>query len=838
MLRLHSPLAGWCSPLAETPDAAFAEGMLGDGVAIDPVGSELRAPCDGEIISIAAARHAIALRANGVEILMHVGIDTVALGGDGFDVSVRKGDRVRTGDLLLRFDLPAIARRAPSLVTPVIVTNGAKILIARVNHRVAIGDPLMDLEDVAVGSAAHPVTAPVVSEQVVVAHAHGIHARPAALIARGAKALPYRLEIRARGRSADPRSAVALMSLGIRGGDELVIAGFEPAAEAGVAELARIVRALANEPHGAYVPSAPRPQSALAPAPRPAPALGHAHAATDPTRLAGVIASRGLVAGRAFQLHDEDMQVAETAPDSAAEIAALERARDRVRESLRTRATTASRSAREILEAHLELLDDEALTQAAEQSIDSGKSAGHAWRAAIRTSASALEATGDARLAERVADLRDLERQVLLALAGKQAAAIAIPADAILVAKDLTPSQLIDIDASRLGGIALAAGGATSHVAILAGTLGVPMLVALGADALAPSGTELLLDAETGTLRIAPSPAERDEFSRRLATRREREIADRAAAARDCRLASGERIEIFANLAGSVADARKAVEMGAEGCGLLRTEFLFMDRDTPPDEGEQLECYDAVARELDGRPLVIRTFDVGGDKPISYLPLPAEENPALGLRGIRASLWRPAIFRVQLRALLRAAGDRRILLPMITDVAEVRAVRAMLAELCAETGAAAPPLGVMIETPAAALLAGSLAREADFLSIGTNDLSQYTLAMDRGNAELAARVDAAHPAVLKLIGAVCDAAALHGKPVAVCGGLASDPAAVPLLIGLGVTELSAVPAMIPRLKAVVGSITLNRSRELARRALDLEDAAAVRASMNTSGETP
>jgi phosphocarrier protein FPr/phosphocarrier protein len=830
MLRLHSPLAGWCSPLAETPDAAFAERMLGDGVAIDPVGSELCAPCDGEIISIAAARHAIALRANGVEILMHVGIDTVALGGEGFEVKVRKGDRVRTGDLLLRFDLLAIARRAPSLVTPVIVTNGAKILLARVNHRVAVGDPLMDLEDVAIGGApAHPVTAPVVSEQVVVAHAHGIHARPAALIARGAKALPYRLEVRARGRTADPRSAVALMSLGIRGGDELVIVGFELGAEAGVAELARIVRALANEPHGSPMPAAAPPLAAHALA---------AHAAKDPTRLTGVIASRGLAAGRAFQLHDEDFPVAETASDSAAEIAALERARDRVRENLRTRMTTASRSAREILEAHLELLDDEAVTQAAEQSIDSGKSAGHAWRAAIRTSASALEATGDARLSERVADLRDLERQVLLALAGKQAAAIAIPSDAILIAKDLTPSQLIDIDTSRLSGIALAAGGATSHVAILAGTLGVPMLVALGASALAPSGTELLLDAEAGTLRIAPSPAERDEFSRRLAAKREREVADRAAAAHECRLASGERIEIFANLAGSVADARKAVEMGAEGCGLLRTEFLFMDRDTPPDEGEQLECYDAVARELGGRPLVIRTFDVGGDKPISYLPLPAEENPALGLRGIRASLWRPAIFRVQLRALLRAAGDRRILLPMITDVAEVRAVRAMLAELCAETNTPAPPLGVMIETPAAALLAGTLAREADFLSIGTNDLSQYTLAMDRGNAELAARVDAAHPAVLKLIGAVCEAAALHGKPVAVCGGLASDPAAVPLLIGLGVTELSAVPAMIPRLKAVVSSITLNRSRELARRALELEDAAAVRASMSILGETP
>jgi phosphotransferase system HPr (HPr) family protein len=361
MLRLVSPLAGWSAPLAQTPDPAFAEGMLGDGVAIDPTGSELCAPCDGEVISIAASRHAIAMRAGGIEILMHVGIDTVALGGDGFEVVVRKGDRVRAGDVLLRFDLAKIAARAPSLVTPVIVTNGAAIRVVRVDRRVAVGDPLMEIEDVAAApGVAHPVTAAVVSEAVVVAHAHGIHARPAALIARAAKALPQVLEVRARGRSADPRSAVALMSLGIRGGDELVIAGFERAAAAGVAELARIVRGLADEP----APAAGHVFVA------PATTVFAGRAPKDPGLIEGVIASRGLSIGRAFQLVDEDVPVAETATDAAAEIASLERARDRVREKLRLRAANASRAAREVLEAHLELLDDTALSQAAEQTID------------------------------------------------------------------------------------------------------------------------------------------------------------------------------------------------------------------------------------------------------------------------------------------------------------------------------------------------------------------------------------------------------------------------------------------------------------------------------------
>src|SRR5688572_6647221 len=243
-----SPFGGWCSPLDEVPDAAFAQRMLGDGVAIDPTGDELRAPCDGEIISIAAARHAIALRApNGAEILIHVGIDTVALAGQGFQVRVRKGDQVRAGDLLLNLDLDEVVAKAPSLMTPVIITNGERFRIrnAKLNRALAAGDVLVDLEELGGAVATRAATAaPLHSQALVVAHAHGIHARPAALIARIAKDLPYEIEVRARGRSARARSTVALMSLGIRGGDEVVIAGFEPAAAEGIAAIARAIRNL------------------------------------------------------------------------------------------------------------------------------------------------------------------------------------------------------------------------------------------------------------------------------------------------------------------------------------------------------------------------------------------------------------------------------------------------------------------------------------------------------------------------------------------------------------------------------------------------------------------
>src|SRR6185436_6338535 len=279
---------------------------------------------------------------------------------------------------------------------------------------------------------------------------------------------------------------------------------------------------------------------------------------------------------------------------------------------------------------------------------------------------------------------------------------------------------------------------------------------------------------------------------------------------------------------GTAADARLALEQGAEGCGLLRTEFLFLERATAPDEDEQRASYQQVADLLGARPLVIRTLDIGGDKPIAYLPLPAEDNPALGLRGIRTSLWRPELLDVQLRALLRVTPAVRILVPMITEQAEIEFVRQRLRALAGELGVPVPQLGAMIETPAAAMLADQIAKVVDFLSIGTNDLAQYGLAMDRGHAQLAARIDGVHPAVLRLIEATTRGAALHGRPVAVCGGLASDPGAVPLLLGLGVTELSVVPSFIPRLKALVRGLTLEHCRALARRALELGTSAEVR----------
>lgn len=864
-LTLHSALRGWCAPLDETPDEVFAQRLLGDGVAVDPTGDTLHAPCDGEVISVAASRHAIALRAaNGAEILMHVGIDTVALGGKGFEALVQQGARVKRGDPLLKFDLDVLAQGARSLITPILITNGDRfaVLDVRAGRSVEIGDVIFEIRAVAESSGPDPgrgdkevrVTFPIPLE-------HGIHARPAALIANFAKAQSFEITITANGRSADARSAVSLMALGAKHGDEISITA--AAADAGLVleQLKAAILGIREASHPEKAtdlfssqPVAQMGKGAAGADRQVAGAAGDSRSsdrettateetsrpgrdgAVQPDRLRGVIASRGLAVGRAVSLKAAEIAVVEAGRGIAHESAEFERAREEVRARLTQLAQHSQGPAKEVIGAHLEFIDDWELVAAARRAISRGKSAAFAWRRAVRDSADTLRALGDQRMSERVDDLIDLESQVLLALSGAAPAAIPeLPERAILVAEDLKPSQLVSLDANKLAGICLAAGGPTSHVAILAAAMGVPALVALGSTVLTvEEGAWLVLDAEQGNLSISPDQVALAAAEQTLSQRRQRQQSERAAAHVDCRTADGERIEVFANL-GSIAEAQVAVAHGAEGCGLLRTEFLFLEREAPPTEEEQLQQYQGIAKALENRPLVIRTLDIGGDKPIPYLPLPAEENPALGLRGVRTSLWRPDLLRVQLRAILRVqpVDQCRVLLPMITDPAEIRAVRRMLDEVRRELGISTPVhVGAMIETPASAVIANRIAREVEFLSIGTNDLTQYTLAMDRGHADLAHRIDGLHPAVLNLIAMTVDAAEEHDRLVAVCGGLASEPAAVPILVGLGVRELSVVPTLVPQLKSLIRTLTVEACRALAQRALAMDTAEAVRTLAN------
>jgi phosphocarrier protein FPr/phosphocarrier protein len=557
--------------------------------------------------------------------------------------------------------------------------------------------------------------------------------------------------------------------------------------------------------------------------------------------ITAVVASRGFAVGRAHLVVQTAPEIVEIGTGVAAESAALSCARDAVRTRLRAIAATASGARHEIVDAHLEFLDDPDLEAAAVAWIARGKSAAFAWRQAVHAGIETLRTIDDARLKERADDLLDLEEQVLKAIAGESLDDAPVPDGAIVVTAEMLPSKLAALEPARIAGLCIASGGPTSHVALMAAAMGLPTLVSAGSSIMTiEEGAWLILDAEAGLLRIDPPSGVRVEAEHWMRERRERDHAERAAARADCYTADGVRIEVFANV-GSVAEAVEAVDKGAEGCGLLRTEFLFLDRGTAPSVDEQVAEYQQIVDAFGGRPVVIRTLDAGGDKPIDYLPMPREDNPALGLRGVRTGLREPELMRAQLRAILRVRPPSacRILLPMVNEPDEIRRVRGLLDEVIAQTGGhASVSLGVMVETPAAAMLAEQICGVADFVSIGTNDLTQYTLAMDRTHPELAARLDGLHPAVLRLIGRTADAARKRDRLVAVCGGLASDPAAARLLIGLGVQELSVVPGVIPRLKAAIRHSTTDECRELARHALELDSAAAVRELLAAQHQQP
>ncbi|MBI1687083.1 phosphoenolpyruvate--protein phosphotransferase, partial [Caulobacter hibisci] len=769
--------------------------------------------------------HAVTIRAgNGAEILMHVGLETVALGGEGFSVHVAEGQAVKAGDPLIGFDLDLLARRAKSLITPVVITNPEAFLIVRRAEglETGAGGFLMELAPVVGAAVVETASEIEVFREIVVPLAHGIHARPAARIAETARGFAAEISIVAGGRRASARSPVGVMALAVKLGDHVSIVASGADAAAAVDAVAALIEGGMGEKAGEVAAKVEEAPIVVAAPSEPA----------EPGVLRGVMAAPGLAIGQAVRLAVEAINVAEAGQGEPAELAALDGALEAVRSRIASAAETGDPARKAILAAHLAFLEDPELTAGARKLIGEGKSAGFGWRRAVGGYVEALRGLGDRRLAERVDDLIDLERQVLRALLGlEEETARALPAGAILLADELLPSQLMGVDPTRVAGFATARGGPTSHVAILAAAMGLPALVAVGPGALEiADGTALILDAEGGRLRVAPGADALAAAQSAIAARHERRAAAKAAAHQDSATACGARIEVFANV-GSEKDAKAAAANGAEGCGLLRTEFLFLDRDTPPDEDEQAKEYQAVATALDGKPLIVRTLDVGGDKAAPYLPIPAEENPALGLRGVRVSLWRPHLLKTQLRAILRVQplGQCKIMVPMVGSLSELRAVRAVLEEAKRELGITDRiELGVMIETPAAAVTADLIAAEADFLSIGTNDLTQYVLAMDRGNPELAARIDALHPAVLRMIDQTCKGAAKHGRWVGVCGGLASDLAAVPVLLGLGVTELSATAAIVPEVKALVRTLDLAACKTLAAQALDQTSPEAVR----------
>ncbi|KVE65415.1 phosphoenolpyruvate--protein phosphotransferase [Burkholderia vietnamiensis] len=845
---LLAPLSGPIVALADVPDPVFAGGMFGDGIGIDPLAGRLVAPCAGVVSHLARTGHAVTITTpQGAQVLLHIGIDTVELNGQGFTARVEDGAHVAPGDLLIEFDQDVVARSAHSLVSVIAIANSdAFDVVERASGFATAGQtPLLTLR--ANGAAAGQATqaahatatatatsAHEVRRQIVLTQPGGLHARPAARARESVRGFDATVDVQFDGRHASIASVVGLLGLGAGEGATVELIGRGAHAQQAVDAVAR---ELLREAHGEVEETPARLRSPAPPTLRHDDGAARAGAPLDPNTLAGVCAAPGIAVGTLVRLDDADIVPPEQASGTpASESRRLDQALKAVDaelgETVRNASARGAVGEAGIFAVHRVLLEDPTLVDAARDQISLGKSAGFAWRATIRAQIDTLSRLDDALLAERAADLRDIEKRVLRALGHTSGATRALPDEAVLAAEEFTPSDLSSLDRERVTALVMARGGATSHAAIIARQLGIPALVAVG-DALyaIPDGTQVVVDASAGRLEHAPSAVdvERARHEReRLDGVRE---ANRQHAREAAATADGRAIEVAANIA-TLDDANTALDNGADSIGLLRTELMFIHRQTAPSVVEHRQSYQSIVDALQGRTAIIRTLDVGADKEVDYLTLPPEPNPALGLRGIRLAQVRPDLLDDQLQGLLavKPFGAVRILLPMVTDAGELVRLRARIDEFARAQGRPEPiEVGVMIEVPSAALLADQLARHADFLSIGTNDLTQYTLAMDRCQADLAAQSDGLHPAVLRLIDIAVRGAAKHGRWVGVCGALGGDPLAVPILVGLGVTELSVDPVAVPGIKARVRRLDYQLCRQRAQDLLALDSAQAVRA---------
>ncbi|HEY9739281.1 MAG TPA: phosphoenolpyruvate--protein phosphotransferase [Coleofasciculaceae cyanobacterium] len=656
----------------------------------------------------------------------------------------------------------------------------------------------------------------------------GLHARPAAKFVATASQFESHITLQnvsVKSQPINAKSINQIITLGIRQGHEIAIAATGTDATEALAALQQLIETQFGETSVETLQETSLPEQLAASG-----------------QLSGIAASPGIAIGSVVLYQPSVPEVGEQQVDNPQNSwqqlhTAIQTARHQIQLLRQQSSAQLGEEVAAIFDAHLLFLEDPALLDATRQQIfDYRLSAVDAWKAVVARTVRTYEALEDPYLQARSADVRDVGQRVLRLLTGVTLAPLDLKEPAILVATDLTPSETAQLDPSKVLGICTVTGGATSHSGILARSLGIPAVVGVGAELLhLENGTLIVLDGATGQVWVEPD----DTQIRELQLKRDSQLAGlrtlRAVAQQPAITSDGHQIKVMAN-SGGVADAQIALENGAEGVGLLRSEFLYSGRMSAPTEEEQVEVYEAIANILSPHPLIIRTLDIGGDKSLPYLNLPLEANPFLGWRGIRLLLDCPDLLKTQLRAILRTTHRHQIkvMFPMIASVREIRAAKEILSTAQAELRSLGIPfdeameVGIMVEVPAAVAMADQLAAEVDFFSIGTNDLSQYVMAADRNNAKVATLADAFEPAVLRMIQQTVIAAHNAGIWVGVCGELASSPLATPILVGLGVDELSMNPPAIPAVKAAVVRLTISEAEAIASMMLQLDSAEAVR----------
>lgn len=820
-IKVYPPLNGIIIDIRNVPDPVFSGKMVGDGVAIEPLSNQIYAPITGRIKSIHKAKHAITFTSSdGLDILVHIGLETVTLGGNGFNLLVKEGDKVKEGEQIGEFDIKYVVEHAKSLISPIILADldskqyGFTVSNdTDTNMRKPIIRIVKKTDKKEASATKSQVAITYKSDAITVKNLYGIHARPAALISQLANESSDEVFIEKDGKKFNAKSVLALLSSSIAQNDTIYI---HASSKVVIDKLIEIINNFEDKEHNIVTPAITTVD-------------GHIMNG----KYYGIAASTGAVVGKLVKRSQAGFTIKELAEDPLLEKESILSAISKVKKDLEydlTHFVAEDLSYKDILGAHLEILKDPQILSGCLEQIDLGKTAAHAIWVVIEDNCAMLRASKNQLLIERQTDLKDLRNRILAVIDGVEAKAIKLIEPSILLADELTPTDLVNIDANIVGLVSVT-GGASSHVAILARVRGLPLLVGVNASILDEANDiTAILDASSGYIDLTPESVHIEELQQKMVLARQQHEIHLANAKKDAITVDGHKIKCLANITG-VEESSRLRQNGADGVGLFRTEFIYFNRDDAPSVDEQHQVYSAISCNLLGQTFTIRTLDAGGDKPVNYLKFPHEQNPALGIRGIRLCLEHESLLIDQLTAILKVLDSNiKIMLPMISDLSEYRRVKEIIESLKQKLNITHKiELGIMVEVPSVALLSEVFASDADFFSIGTNDLTQYTMAIDREHSKLAAGADHLHPAVLKSIELTVKGALRYNRPVSVCGLMASEKLGIAVLVGLGITELSMNMNVIAENKEFIRMLDFTKCKSMADHCLTLGTAAEVRA---------
>ena len=816
-LVLYSPIKGKSLDITKVPDEAFAQKMLGDGVAVIPEENFIYAPTDAVVKTLHKCLHAIVLEKDGFEILIHIGVDSVSLKGQRFKTFVKEGDRVIKGQKLIEFDREFLAKYIPSNDIIMVVASPLEVALKKenfgeTNNQNKIFEVSLNNAVVQENISSNEHSA--ITEEFTILSKTGLHARPAGEVAALAQNFKNtNVFILKKDMQANARSVVEILGLAIEHGDKIQIKAYGDDAEAAITKIKSFITENLNN----AVKQNPIVEQVK-------------FNKTGEIKIKGIGILEGLSIGKAYVLKDIQFKLEKKSPLSPEEeLSKFLTSLQHVKSSLdkERHAVYGQKDREEILLAHITILEDPFLIQETRQAIANGYSAAYAFSTAVRRAIEVLKNTGNDILRSRIADFIDLETRILTDLTGNNYSLPKFKEDTIVVVKELLSHHLKELN-EHVTGVVMAEGSALSHVSIMLKTLGLPTIIGAGPAVLEiQNGQDIILDSKLGTVTV--NPANINEIKQKvqlLKINRKKNLLHAFDAART---KDGVEITVSGNI-GTIDQAKQSAEQGAQGIGLVRTEFLFANARKAPTEQEQYEIYQKIADLQNGHPIIIRTLDVGADKPIPFIPQIQEENPILGRRGIRTSFVNVEILKTQLRAIMRVKpyGIAKIMIPMVTFIEEIKTVKRFVKEEQEKLGIDKVSVGMMMEVPAAAIMADEFAKEADFFSIGTNDLTQYILALDRAHPTLNFLSDSLNPSVLRMIDIIVRGAKSQNIPVGVCGAVASEPAGAILLMGLGIRALSVVPSVIADIKALIRQLDIKKCEKVAQKALACTNVAEVR----------